>query len=85
MNGNTTPDKISFHRFLQIALWDLKIYFQIDKVNTIVSIGTNTILNLQYLINTFIYAKLIDSMFNSIVTNIRSIHKFRTSIRLGSY
>ncbi len=74
MNENKTPDKISFHRFIQIVWWDLNIYLKIDKLNTIVSIGTYTILNLQYLINTFIYAKLIDQMFKSIVTNLKTIN-----------
>jgi len=61
--------KISFKRFLNICGFSFKIYIQPDPINGILLFGSETIVRITGIVNTFIIAKIIDIVVNTIQKN----------------
>ena len=61
--------KISFKRFLNICSFSFKIYIKPDPLNGILLFISETIVRITGIVNTFIIAKIIDVVVNTIQKN----------------
>lgn len=64
---------ISFKEYIRIALWSLKVSWGVSKWATIASLSTEVIRNLRGLVNTYVFARLIDKLIAWSINDTASI------------
>jgi len=64
MKGNQKKKDVSFKEYFQIALWSLKVTWEISPMMTFISIFTRVVGSLRSLAFMYIFARLIDSLIS---------------------